>query len=106
MGNHTRSYCDHRRLVSQGAPAGWLPGTWRPELAGGEVKKRQAKANFTSGEMAATPHFWLMYVMMAMVATGGLMATAQLNPMAIDFRVDKIPVHLLWLTMPALTFAL
>jgi OFA family oxalate/formate antiporter-like MFS transporter len=47
-----------------------------------------------------------MYVMMTMVATGGLMAVAQLNPMAVDFKVDKIPVHLLWLTMPALVFAL
>ena len=47
-----------------------------------------------------------MYVMMAMVATGGLMATAQLNPMAVDFKVDRVPVSLLWLTMPALTFAL
>jgi len=62
--------------------------------------------DFTSGEMAATPNFWLMYVMMAMVATGGLMAVAQLKPMALDFKVDKIPVHLLGLVMPALVFAL
>jgi len=47
-----------------------------------------------------------MYVMMAMVATGGLMAVAQLKPMAVDFKVDKIPVHLLGLVMPALVFAL
>lgn len=87
-------------------PANWLPGAWTPEKAGGDVRKRQTLANFTAGGMAATPHFWLMYVMMAMVATGGLMAVAQLNPMAVDFKVDKIPVHLLWLTMPALTFAL
>jgi OFA family oxalate/formate antiporter-like MFS transporter len=44
--------------------------------------------------------------MMAMVATGGLMAVAQLKPMAVDFKVDKIPVSLLGLTMPALVFAL
>jgi len=43
---------------------------------------------------------------MAMVATGGLMAVAQLKPMAVDFKVDKIPVHLLGLAMPALVFAL
>jgi OFA family oxalate/formate antiporter-like MFS transporter len=86
-------------------PAGWLPKTWR--LKGSpEVKKRQSPVDFSSGEMAATPNFWLMYVMMAMVATGGLMAVAQLKPMAVDFKVDKIPVHLLFLTMPALVFAL
>ena len=87
-------------------PPGWLPGAWTPEQAGREVAKRQTKYDFTSGEMAATPNFWLMYVMMAMVATGGLMAVAQLNPMAVDFKVDKVPVHLLWMTMPALIFAL
>src|SRR3989442_12401115 len=93
-------------LFLKAPPPNWLPGTWTPEKAGGDVKKRQTTGDFTSGEMAATPHFWLMYVMMAMVATGGLMATAQLNPMAVDFKVDKIPVSLLWLTLPALAFAL
>jgi MFS transporter, OFA family, oxalate/formate antiporter len=86
-------------------PVGWMPKTWR--LKGSpEVKKRQTQVDFTSGEMVATPNFWLMYVMMAMVATGGLMAVAQLKPMAVDFKVDKIPVHLLGLAMPALVFAL
>jgi MFS transporter, OFA family, oxalate/formate antiporter len=86
-------------------PAGWLPKTWR--LKGSpEVQKRQSPVDFTSGEMAGTANFWLMYIMMAMVATGGLMAVAQLKPMAVDFKVDKIPVSLLFMTMPALTFAL
>ena len=92
-------------LFLKAPPAGWMPGTWR-ERGGEEVKKRQTKVDFRSGEMAARPQFWLMYVMMTMVATGGLMATAQLAPMAVDFKVDKIPVSLLWLTLPALTFAL
>src|SRR5271170_3796398 len=47
-----------------------------------------------------------MYAMMILVATGGLIATAQLGPMAFDFKVDKIPVTFLMWTMPALTFAL
>jgi MFS transporter, OFA family, oxalate/formate antiporter len=86
-------------------PPGWLPGTWR-QKGSDEVKKRQSPIDFTSGQMASTPHFWLLYVMMAMVATGGLMATAQLAPMAADFKVDKIPVSIFGLTMAALTFAL
>jgi MFS family permease len=56
--------------------------------------------------MAATPHFWLMYLMMTMVATGGLMATAQLAPMAKDFGVDKTMVNILGWTVLALPFAL
>jgi len=88
-------------------PQGWLPKTWRL-VPGAElvVKKRQSVGDFTPGQMAATPQFWIMYLMMAMVATGGLMAVAQLNPMATDFKVAKIPVSLLGLTMPALVFAL
>ena len=86
-------------------PTGWLPKTWRSK-GGEEVKKRQSPVDFTSAEMATTPQFWLMYMMMTMVATGGLMATAQLGPMAADFKVDKFPVHFLWWTIPALTFAL
>ena len=44
--------------------------------------------------------------MFVMVGSGGLMAVAQLGPIAADFNVAKIPVSLLGLTLPALTFAL
>jgi OFA family oxalate/formate antiporter-like MFS transporter len=44
--------------------------------------------------------------MFVMVAAGGLMAVAQLAPIAADFGVADIPVSLLGLTLPALTFAL
>lgn len=93
-------------LFLKSPPAGWLPKGWKQAPSGEAVKKRQSGTDFTPAQMAATPQFWLMYVMMAMVATGGLMAIAQLNPMAVDFKVDKIPVSLLGLTMPALVFAL
>src|SRR5215472_2164533 len=83
---------------------GWLPKTWRSK--GSEsVRTRQGPVSFTSAEMAATPHFWLMYAIMAMVATGGLMATAQLAPMAKDFKVADVPVQVLWWSVTALTFA-
>jgi OFA family oxalate/formate antiporter-like MFS transporter len=47
-----------------------------------------------------------MYLMFILVGAGGLMATAQLAPIAKDFKVDNIPVSILGLTLPALTFAL
>jgi OFA family oxalate/formate antiporter-like MFS transporter len=87
-------------------PAGWLPLGWKEAPKGVQVKQRQSAADFNSYQMAQTPQFWLMYLMMTMVATGGLMAVAQLNPMAVDFKVDKVPVALFGLTMPALQFAL
>jgi OFA family oxalate/formate antiporter-like MFS transporter len=89
------------------APAeGWMPGTWGRAAQGVAVKSRQSGAEFTSLQMSETPHFWLMYLMMTLVATGGLMAVAQLSPMATDFGVAKVPVTFLFLTMPALQFAL
>jgi MFS transporter, OFA family, oxalate/formate antiporter len=93
-------------LFLKAPPAGWLPHAWKHAPRGEEVKKRQTAAEFSSGQMAATSQFWVMYVMMTLVATGGLMATAQLNPMAVDYKVDKIPITFLFLTLPALQFAL
>jgi OFA family oxalate/formate antiporter-like MFS transporter len=52
------------------------------------------------------PVFWVMYLMFTMVAAGGLMATAQLGPIAKDFKIYDIPVDIMGLVLPALTFAL
>ena len=65
-----------------------------------------ARAQATWTEMIATPVFWVMYVMFVLMAAGGLMATAQLAPIAKDFKIDTIPVSLVGITLPALTFAL
>jgi len=92
-------------LFLKSPPAGWLPKTWRSK-GSEEVRTRQGSVSFTSAQMASTPHFWLMYVMMTRVATGGLMATAQLAPMAKDFHVDNTPVTILGWTVLALPFAL
>jgi OFA family oxalate/formate antiporter-like MFS transporter len=70
------------------------------------VSVRQSRRERSPVETLSTPIFWVMYVMFVMVGTGGLMATAQLAPIAKDFKVDTIPVSLIGLTLPALTFAL
>ena len=57
-------------------------------------------------EMAKAPLFWLLYCMFVMIAAGGLMATAQLAPIAKTFGVADVPVSALGMTLPALTFAL
>ncbi len=65
-----------------------------------------SRRDYTPREMVTTPVFWVMYAMFVMMAAGGLMATAQLAPIAKDFRIADVPVSLLGLTLPALTFAL
>src|SRR6516225_7956004 len=67
---------------------------------------QQAARDYTPLEVLRSPVFWVMYVMFVLVAAGGLMATAQLAPIAADFQVAKVPVSILGLTLPALTFAL
>jgi OFA family oxalate/formate antiporter-like MFS transporter len=67
---------------------------------------RQTRRDFAPAEVLRTPCFWVMYAMFVMVGAGGLMAVAQLGPIAGDFKVADIPVSLLGLTLPALTFAL
>ncbi len=57
-------------------------------------------------EMLKTPAFWVMYVMFTLMATGGLLATAQLAPIAKDYGITNVPASILGLTLPALTFAL
>ncbi|MCH8620238.1 oxalate/formate MFS antiporter [Undibacterium sp. TS12] len=66
----------------------------------------QTKVDFTWKQMIKTPVFWVMYLMFVMMAAGGLVATAQLAPIAKDFKIAEIPVSLIGFTLPALTFAL
>jgi OFA family oxalate/formate antiporter-like MFS transporter len=90
---------------------GWFliaPGAgFKPAAASKAVSAAATPAReYAPLEMIRTPVFWVMYVMFVLMATGGLMATAQLAPIARDFQIADIPVSLLGITLPALTFAL
>jgi OFA family oxalate/formate antiporter-like MFS transporter len=89
-----------------------IVGFWLRAPQPGEVATpvapavQQTRRDYQWHEAIRTPVFWVMYAMFVMVGTGGLMATAQLAPIANDFKVANIPVSILGLTLPALTFAL
>ena len=89
---------------------GWLlsapPETHAPKPAASAAAAPVSERAYTPLEMAKTPVFWVMYVMFVMMATGGLIATAQASPIAKDFQIADVPVSILGLTLPALTFAL
>ena len=53
--------------------------------------------------MLRQPSFYVIYLMMTMLAFGGLVVTAQLNPMASSYHVDKVVV--MW-GMTALVMAI
>jgi OFA family oxalate/formate antiporter-like MFS transporter len=65
----------------------------------------QTRRNYGPIEVIRQPVFWLMYFMFVIVGAGGLMITANLKPIAVDIKVDSIPVTLIGLTMTTVTFA-
>ncbi len=64
------------------------------------------KVDYTTGQMLKMPVFWVLYVMFVLVASGGLMATAQLGPIATDYGLASLPVTLFGVTLPLLTMTL
>jgi MFS transporter, OFA family, oxalate/formate antiporter len=63
------------------APAhGEIPATAAPKV-------QQSKRSYAPAEVLKTPVFWLLYLMFVMVSASGLMATAQVAPIAKDFNV-------------------
>ena len=76
--------------------AGELPQTAPPKVP-------QTAVSYTPGQMLATPVFWILYVMFILISASGLMATAQIAPIAKDFGLSKAA---LFLGVSALSVAL
>jgi OFA family oxalate/formate antiporter-like MFS transporter len=67
----------------RGPEAGEVPSTAAPKVI-------QSTRSYTPAEVLKSPVFWLLYVMFVMVSGSGLMATAQIAPIARDFGVEKV----------------
>ena len=66
----------------------------------------QTRIDFTPPQVLRAPIFWIMYLVFVMVASGGLMAAAQIAPIAHDYKIANEPVSMLGFQMAALTFAI
>ncbi|MDE2209161.1 MAG: oxalate/formate MFS antiporter [Betaproteobacteria bacterium] len=66
----------------------------------------KTRRDFTPGQMMKTPVFWLLYLIFVLVAAGGLMAAAQVAPIAKDYGVASVPLAVFGATMPLLTLTL
>jgi OFA family oxalate/formate antiporter-like MFS transporter len=65
------------------------------------------KVDYSTVQMLRTPVFWVTYALFVAVAAGGIMATAQIGPIAKDFGLAKLPMSFLGLwTLPLLTMTL
>jgi MFS transporter, OFA family, oxalate/formate antiporter len=77
-----------------------------PSLLAAKVKANQTAHGYTPAEVLRNPVFWVLYVMFVLVASGGLTMAASMAPIAKDFKIEKEPVELFGMMMPALVFAL
>jgi MFS transporter, OFA family, oxalate/formate antiporter len=73
-------------------PVGWAPPGWKEKAAKIKAKINTASVDMTPLQMLRQPSFYLIYLMMTMLAFGGLVVTAQLNPMASSYHVDNVVV--------------
>jgi OFA family oxalate/formate antiporter-like MFS transporter len=61
------------------------------ELASAPAAKvAQSSRSYSPKDVLSTAVFWLLYIMFIMVSASGLMATAQLAPIAKDFNVSSV----------------
>lgn len=73
-------------------PVGWTPPNWKEKEVKIRAKINTSTVEMTPWQMLCQPSFYIIYAMMVMLAFGGLVVTAQLNPMAASYHVDKVVV--------------
>ena len=81
----------------------------RPQAPKGIVippRLAMSKVDYNAAQMVKQPVFWLTYVLFVAVAAGGLMATAQIGPIAKDYGLAKMPMSFFGTMMPLLTMTL
>jgi MFS transporter, OFA family, oxalate/formate antiporter len=66
-------------------PDGWLPAGYSPAAA----STMQSVRNYTPREMLQSPVFWLLFVMMSMMSTSGLMVVSNVGPFANEYKVSQ-----------------
>jgi oxalate/formate antiporter len=70
-------------------PEGYLPPSYDPAIARTELQSRRS---YTTREMLGNPIFYLLFVMMTMMSTGGLMVVLNVAPFANEYGVAKTVV--------------
>jgi OFA family oxalate/formate antiporter-like MFS transporter len=76
-------------LASQGLR---VPPEGHSAEAAASSRATVATRDYRPSEMLRSPLFWLMFVMMTMMSTSGLMVTSQMASFAADFGVSKVLV--------------
>src|SRR5262249_3204271 len=75
-------------------------------VAAGPALVQQSTRNYPPPAPLKAPPFYLMYAMFVMGGSSRLLATPPTAPRGQGLAIDSVPVSMLGLTMPALSFAL
>ena len=67
---------------------GWLPDGYTPATA----STVQSARSYTPREMLRSPVFWLLFFMMSLMSTSGLMVTSNVGPFAREYKVAEMLV--------------
>ncbi len=65
------------------------PADYKVAAAAVKPKVRRHDLDFTYSEMLRTPQFYFLFVAMLSIGIGGLMVTAQLKPVATNFKIGN-----------------
>jgi OFA family oxalate/formate antiporter-like MFS transporter len=68
-------------------------------------KLSQSTRDYRPVEILRTPIFWILYVMFVLVAASGLVVTAQVAPIARDYKIAGLPVNFLFISSTVLVMA-
>jgi OFA family oxalate/formate antiporter-like MFS transporter len=63
------------------------PGDYKVAAAAVKPNVRRHDLNFSASEMLRTPQFYFLFIAMLSIGIGGLMVTAQLKPVATNFKI-------------------
>ena len=78
-------------------PPGYQPTGYDPELVKIELQSRRS---YTPAEMLRSPIFWVLFIMMSMMSTSGLMVVSNVGPFAKEFKVADVMVFGIMAALP------
>ncbi|HXZ44259.1 MAG TPA: oxalate/formate MFS antiporter [archaeon] len=73
-------------------PVGWSPAGWAEKEASIRTRINTSAVDMSPRQMVTHGSFWVIYLMMARMAFTGLVITAQVNPIAKFYHVDKVVI--------------
>jgi OFA family oxalate/formate antiporter-like MFS transporter len=85
--------------------AGFLRSPQSGQVPAAAQRASQAGRDHTPGEMLKSPIFYLLYLMFVLVAASGLVVTAQIAPIARDYKIAGVNVDLFFIAGTTLVVA-